>query len=107
VYLLLVHTFKYSILFASFVDRDMMMLHFGSGIGHVNSATCRQSDEDLGSESGSESEAGQASVSENMDISEEDDSDSESSKSDAPSMDSSGSDDDGLSESDDDGYASF
>lgn len=102
------------------------MLHFGSGIGHVNSAACRQSDEQ--DDSGSESDSDvnlmpdshslcQASVSlaENMDISEavdEDDSDLESnssSESDAPTTNSSGLDSDGLSDSDDhdDGYASF
>ena len=103
-------------IFASFVDRDMVMLHFGSGIGHVNSAACRQSDEqdDSGSESEDSHSLCQASVSiaENMDISEavdEDNSDLESnssSESDAPTTNSSGLDSDGLSDSDD-GYASF
>src|SRR6266542_329558 len=39
---------------ASFVDRDMMMRHFGSGIGHVNSAACQQNNDEDNSDSGSE-----------------------------------------------------
>ncbi len=39
-------------LIASFVDRDMMMCHFGIGIGHVNSVACQcDNEDDLGSES--------------------------------------------------------
>ncbi len=116
---------------ASFVDRDMMMRHFGSGIGHVNSAACQQNNDEDNSDLGSEldldamdsipSPQRQVSDSENvaMGISEE----SEENHSDLEdrldsTSSSSGSDDDELSESesddelsdsesDDDGYASF
>jgi hypothetical protein len=111
---------KHSLL-ASFADRDMIMRHFGSGIGHIDSAACQQdhdNNEDM-SDSGSDSDPdldlmpasqSQASGWENAAMginmeSEEDDSDSDT----EDSLDSGlglGSSDE-LSESDDDGYASF
>jgi hypothetical protein len=118
-----------SLSIASFVDRDMVIRQFGSGIGHVDLAACqRNNDEgsDLGSESDSDAMEStlvspcqrQASDSENAPMeSEENDSDLDmedsldghsSSDSDTPSTRcSSGSDSDELSELDDDGYASF
>lgn len=59
-FLLLVQTFKYSMLIVSFADRDMVMRHFGFGIGHghVNFDACqRNNEDDLGSDSESESDA--------------------------------------------------
>ena len=123
VFLLLAQTFKYSTLIASFVDRDMMMHHFGTGIGHVKFVACqRNNEDDLGYELDAMVDASSAesdSELENMDISEGNDSSSNSdledsdSKSHSSSNTSSSSDscsDTELSESDDaddDGYASF
>jgi hypothetical protein len=108
-------------LIVSFADRDMVMRHFGFGIGHghVNSDACQR--DDLGSDSDSESDAmdlmpdSRASDLENVDISkanddldpEDSDRDSESSSS-SSSASASGSGSSGLdTQSDDDSYASF
>jgi hypothetical protein len=107
-------------LIVSFVDRDMVMRHFGFGIGHVNSEACqRNNEDDLGSDSDPDSESdamnlmpdSRASNLETMDISkanddldpEDSDRDSESSSSTSSGSSSSGLD----TQSDDDGYASF
>jgi hypothetical protein len=52
--------FKYSTwLIVSFADRDMIMRHFGFGIGHVNSMACQRNneDDDFGSDSDSQAES--------------------------------------------------
>jgi hypothetical protein len=104
-------------LFVSFVDRDMIMRHFGFGIGHVDSVACEHNNEDhLGSDLDSDLDPdldsdltpdSRASDLENMDISNSDsDSDRDSSESHShcnTSSSNSGSD----TEPDDDGYASF
>ena len=105
-------------LIVSFADRDMVMRHFGFGIGHsrVNFDACqRNNEDDLGSDSDSESDAmdskSRASDLENSkvndDLKEDSDRDSESSLASTSSA-TGGSGSSGLdTQSDDDGYASF
>ncbi len=100
--------------FVSFVDRDMMMRHFGTGIGHVDYP---QNENDEGvSDPGSdmadlEDSLSQHDTSENMeniggDLDDaEPDSDSDSDSHSDTSSSGSGSDE--SSDSDDNGYASF
>jgi len=112
---LLVH---YSMLIVSFVDRDMVMRHFGFGIGHVNSTACdsehnnlNEDHRDSGTDSESESNAMDLITKSGLDISKANNSDLDledsdrDSKSYSSSNSSSGSSESGSS--DDDGYASF
>ena len=52
---IIVQTLKFLLSILSFVDRDMMMRHFGTGIGHVDPGHQRNSHEGV-SDSGSESD---------------------------------------------------